>query len=135
MACRTASFPTGAVHVPDDDTALNSFAQFVASFTLQGPEGAEIQRQWRQVCRDTGHRPSVSGSPSEKKNNTESKVAFSVPEIMLAFTRTASALELTDRTPMVPIQLGRPVLKNQETKLRWPLARPTEIFHVQRCVE
>ncbi|KAJ4188638.1 hypothetical protein NW759_016807 [Fusarium solani] len=53
---RTASFPTGAIRVADDDEVLDRFAPFVAGFVMQDV-GVDktIRLEWRAIGGEWGH--------------------------------------------------------------------------------
>lgn len=122
---RTASFPTGDILVADEDKVLDSFAPFIAGFTIKDVgEDIAVRKKWREVCRALGRR----------KEDHPYHLQFSVPEIMVAFTRHATAL--TDLAADVPLMKGEKAFKNREVCLHRPaaIARPTGIRHVQQCV-
>ncbi|KAL3476284.1 hypothetical protein BJX99DRAFT_270567 [Aspergillus californicus] len=113
---RAATFPTGTVHVPYDDKILDSFAPFIAGVALQ----EALRVKWRETCRALGH-------------EDHPHLLFSVPEVMVAFTRHAACLP--ELTAQVPVIKGKTV-KNREAQHRYPAAivRPDTIQHVQQCV-
>lgn len=122
---RTASFPTGDILVADEDKALDSFAPFIAGFIMRDVgEDIAVRKKWREVCRALGRRK--EGHPYH--------LQFSVPEIMVAFNRHATALP--DLAADVPLMKGEKAFKNREVCLHCPAAivRPTEIRHIQQCV-
>lgn len=122
---RTASFPTGAVRVANDDDALDSFAPFIAGFIMQDVEvDKAIRVEWREVCRALGRRQEADPD----------HLVFSSPNIMAAFTRHATSL--SELTAQVPLVEGGKTVKNREACLQYPAAimRPTELQHVQQCV-
>ncbi|KAH8822027.1 phosphoribosyl transferase domain protein [Xylogone sp. PMI_703] len=122
---RTASFPTGVVSVADNDEALDCFATFVAGFTMQDADvTAAIRVDWRKVCRALGRR----------EDSHPDLLLFSSPNIMAAFTRDATTLsQLAAQVPWVKER----VVKNPEARMRRAalIVRPTEVQHVQRCVQ
>jgi len=122
---RTASFPTGAVCAADDDEVLDCFAPFVAGFVLQDVEADKaIRAEWRKVCRDKGRREEAHPD----------HLFFSSPDIMVAFTKHATALP--ELMAQVPFLKEDKVIKNREARLHHPalIVRPTEVQHVQQCV-
>ncbi|KAI9771682.1 MAG: hypothetical protein M1840_001898 [Geoglossum simile] len=122
---RTASFPTGAVSVANDDEVLDCFAPFVAGFIMQDVDVDEaIRVDWRKVCRALGRREEAHPD----------HLFFSSPSVMAAFTQHATTLpELTAQVPLVK---GDKTVKNREARLHRPasIIRPTEVRHVQQCV-
>lgn len=123
---RTASFPTGDILVADEDKALDSFAPFIAGFTMKDVgEDVAVRKKWREVCRALGRRK--EGHPYH--------LQFGAPEIMVAFTRHATALP--DLAADVPLMNGEKTVKNREVRLHRPaaIAQPREIRHVQQCVQ
>ncbi|KAL9099122.1 MAG: hypothetical protein Q9163_005335 [Psora crenata] len=123
---RTASFPTGVVRVVNDDEVLDCFAPFVAGFVTQDVDvDKAIRVEWRKVCRALGRREEVHPD----------HLLFSLPNVMAAFTQHATTLpELTAQMPLVK---GYQTVKNREARLHRSAAimRPTEIRHVQQCVQ
>lgn len=122
---RTASFATGDILVADEDKALDSFAPFIAGFIMKDVgEDIKVRKKWREVCRALGRRK--EGHPYH--------LQFNAPEIMVAFTRHATALP--DLAADVPLTKGEKTVKNREVRLHRPaaIARPSEIRHVQQCV-
>ncbi|EHK49558.1 hypothetical protein TRIATDRAFT_92606 [Trichoderma atroviride IMI 206040] len=123
---RTASFPTGDILVADEDKALDSFAPFIAGFIMKNVgEDIAVRKRWREVCRALGRRK--EGHPYH--------LHFSAPEVMMAFTRHATALP--DLAADVPLMKGEKKVKNREVRLHRPaaIARPRQIRHVQQCVQ
>lgn len=124
--CQTASFPTGVVRVTDNDEELDSFASFVAGFSVQGRTDVSntIQAEWRRVCRNLGR-----CDESQPGN-----LLFSSPELMVAFTLSSNWLrKLTD---VVPLAEGHRTVKNRQALLHHPLrvVQPKEIKDVQLAV-
>lgn len=131
LACHgTASFPTGAVRVGNRDEVLDCFASFVAGFgmhtvDMQDPGiGQAMRTEWRDVCRALGRR--------EKAHPNH--LLFSSPNVMVAFTRHATALP--ELMAQVPLAKEHRIVKNHEARLHRPAAivRATEIRHIQHCV-
>lgn len=123
---RTVSFPTGAVSVVNDDEVLDYFAPFIAGFVMQDAEADKaIRVEWRKVCRALGRRETIHPD----------HLLFSSPNIMAAFTKHATTLP--ELTAQVPLLEGDNPVKNREARLHYPAAivRPTEIRHVQQCVQ
>ena len=122
---RTASFPTSTVRVADNNKVLDCFAQFVAGFVMQDVrvDGA-IRVEWRKVCRTLCRREVAHPD----------HLIFSSPNIMVAFTQSATALP--ELTAQVPLAKGDKMVKNREARLHGPAAmiQPTEVRHVQECV-
>ncbi|CAI7604860.1 unnamed protein product [Penicillium glandicola] len=123
---RTASFPTGAVCVANDDKVLDSFTPFIAGFVMQDGEMDKALRvKWRKVCRALGRHEEAHPN----------HLLFSSPNIMAAFTHHATALpELTARVPVLEWDKK---IKNWEARLHHPalIVRPTDVRHVQQCVQ
>ncbi|KAI5460111.1 hypothetical protein BGZ63DRAFT_360178 [Mariannaea sp. PMI_226] len=127
LAChRTASFPTGVIRVADEDEVLDCFSSFITGSAMQDADvDKAIQVEWRKICRALGRREETS-----PKN-----LLFSSPEIMVAFTQHATMLwELAAQVPLVN---ERKMVKNREARRHHPAStfRPTEIHHVQQCVQ
>ncbi|KND88035.1 Adenine phosphoribosyltransferase [Tolypocladium ophioglossoides CBS 100239] len=126
LSChRTASFPTGAIRVADDDEVLDCFARFVVGFVMQDVDADKaVQAEWRKVCRDVGRREEAHPD----------HLLFSSPTIMATFTQHATTLP--ELTSQVPLAGGDNRVKNREARLHHPasIIRPTEIRHVQQCV-
>lgn len=122
---RTASFPTGAVCVADENDELNQFASFITGFLPADVEaGKGLQAEWRKMCRAVGSRQEAHPD----------QLCFSSPAIMSAFTTNAAAL--SELVMQVPLSNGEKV-KNREARLRHPasIVRPTEVRQVQLCVQ
>ena len=123
---QTASFPTGVTRVADNDDVLDCFAPFVAGFTIQNVDAHKaVQVEWRKICRALGRREEAHPD----------YLFFSSLEIMVAFTRHATALpELTAQVPLR--SNGDNGVKNREARVHHPASifKPTEIRHVQQCV-
>ncbi|KAI9654187.1 MAG: hypothetical protein M1821_006715 [Bathelium mastoideum] len=121
----TASFPTGVVRVADDDEILDSFAPFIAGFTMQDVDVDQaIRADWRQKCR----------ALSRREEAHPNHLSFSAPNVMAAFTQHATALpELAARVPLVK---GRDKVKNWEAQSHIPaaIAKPADIRQVEQCV-
>ncbi|KAI1115511.1 phosphoribosyl transferase domain protein [Nemania sp. NC0429] len=124
---RTASLPTGVVRVHNDNESIDRFASFIAGFTMQDAEVNEAVRvKWREACRALGR--------CDDKDYPGG-LAFSAPEVMVAFTQHATVLaELTAHVPQVQ---GDVMVKNRAARLHRPAAiiRPTEAQHIQHCVK
>lgn len=124
---RTACFPNGVVGVADNDEELDSFASFVAGFSVQ--EGADvgnkIRSEWRKVCRALGRR----------EEHQKDRLIFSSPELMVAFSFCSNWLrELEDA---VPLTKTHRTVKNREALLHHPVpvVKPKEIYEVQGAVQ
>jgi hypothetical protein len=118
---QTASFPTGFVSVENDDKALDCFTAFVVGFI----QSVDIRVEWREVCRSLGRR----------KKDDPNHLLFSSPSIIVALNQHATALpELTEQ---VPLGKGYQAVKNREARLHRPATtvRPTEVRHVQQCIQ
>lgn len=123
---RTASFPTGAVSVANNDEVLDCFAPFLAGFVMQGVEADKaIRVEWRKVCR----------ALSRREEAHPDHLLFSSPNVMAAFTQHATMLP--ELTAQVPLLKGDKTVKNHEARLHHPasIVRPTEVRHVQLCVQ
>ena len=122
---QTASFPTGVVHVANDDDVLDCFASFIARFVMQDVDvDKAIRVEWRKVCRALGR--CEEAYPDH--------LLFSSPNVMAAFTQHATTLpELTAEVPSVK---EHRTVKNREARLHRAAAivRPTEVPHIQQCV-
>ncbi|KAH7068544.1 phosphoribosyl transferase domain protein [Paraphoma chrysanthemicola] len=117
-----ASYPAGAVRVIDNNDNLDSFASFVAGYTL--PDASEentIKISWRGICRSLGC--------LEKGH-----LSFSSPHIMMGFTRHAAALQ--ELKAQMPLSKRSKTIKNRESLFQSPacVVKPTTIEHVQDCV-
>lgn len=122
---QTASFPTGIIRVANDDEELDSFAAFIAGFTMQDTDvGKAIQVGWREICRALGRREEAYSD----------HLSFSAPEIMVAFTQ--HAITLPELTAQVPLVMTEKTVKNREARLHRPASifRPTDVCQVQQCV-
>lgn len=124
---QTASFPNGVVRVADNDEELDSFASFVAGFSVQeGTDvGNTIRSEWRKVCRALGRR----------EEHQKGRLMFSSPELMVAFSFCSSWLrELEDA---VPLTKARRILKSREALLHHPVpvVEPKNIHEVQGAVQ
>lgn len=121
VCLHTASFPSSAVSVPDEDEHLDNFATFIAGFAPQQTDSQNATLQgWRNVCR---------ALCDQEKSHT-GHLFFGAPNIMMAFTRHATTLG--ELTAEVPLAEGIRVKRR-----RHPTAfvvRPTELSQVQKCV-
>lgn len=124
---RTACFPNGIVRVADNDEELDSFASFVAGFSV--PEGTDvgttIRSEWRKVCRALGRR----------EENQMNRLIFSSPELMVAFSFCSNWLRaLEDAVPLIKTHR---TVKNRDALLHQPVpvVRPKEIYEVQGAVQ
>ncbi|KAK8009362.1 Adenine phosphoribosyltransferase [Apiospora marii] len=117
---RVALFPTGTASVADDNETLDRFSRFVTGFDVDGATQAE----WREVCRVMGGREEA----------TPGHLTFSAPEVMMVFSRNATALTMLEEK--VPFLEGDRKVKSWEARSCAPTAivRPTEIRHIQNCV-
>lgn len=122
----TASYPTGAVGVADNDDALDSFASFVAGFTMQDTDKDNaVRADWRKLCRSLARRDDAYPQT----------LLFNAPEVMLSFNHHADKVkELEMRVG--PMLEENPV-KNKEARLQRPAAifRPDTVEKVQYCVQ
>jgi adenine phosphoribosyltransferase/phosphomevalonate kinase len=122
---RTASFPTGVVRVADDDEVLDCFTPFIAGSVMQDVKvDKAVRAGWREVCRTLGSR-------DEARPN---HLAFSSPNVMLAFTQHATTLP--ELMAQLPLPKEERTVKNWEARLHRPAAviKPTEVRHIQQCV-
>ena len=126
LVCQSVTtFPTGIVRVADKDEELDHFASLITGFTMQDPDTDQAVRAGRRkACRALGCRDEAH--PNE--------LLFNAPEIMMTFTRHATALP--ELTAMVPLAKTDITIKNREARLHRPAAivQPTEIQHIQHCV-
>ncbi|KAI1308512.1 phosphoribosyl transferase domain protein [Xylaria venustula] len=124
---QTVSFSAGVARVADDDKVLDHFASLIAGISLQDePEAEEVRMKWRKVCRRLAH--------CEEEEDSEEYLLFGAPEVMMVFTRHATALaELTAHAPLLE---GELMIKTPKNGRHCPTAviRPTEIQHIQHCV-
>lgn len=124
LCYRGASFPTGVTGVIDDDNVLDSFAPFIAGFVMQDTDAhLRICKLWREVCRTMGRKV------------PHDNLLFGSPEIMVAFSRHATALpKLLANIPRVD---AHRTVKNTEARRfnDTKIIRPTEIEHIQHCVQ
>lgn len=123
---KTDSFYDGVVRVPDKDDVLDTFAAFVAGFIMQDMEADKaIRAEWREVCRALGNREDADPD----------HLLFNSPEIMVAFTRHATALP--ELIAQVPLVREKRIVKNREAHFYGCAAtvRPTKIQHVQQCIQ
>ncbi|KAL0929562.1 phosphoribosyl transferase domain protein [Colletotrichum truncatum] len=120
---RTASFPTGLVRVANNDKTIDCFASFITGSAVQEDDAVLVK--WRKVCRDLGRR---------EEADSQEHLLFSSPDIMAAFTRHSTALP--ELMAKVPVVINKTV-KNRKARLSCPatIMRPTEIQHVQNCVQ
>ncbi|KAL2834805.1 hypothetical protein BJY01DRAFT_259391 [Aspergillus pseudoustus] len=124
---QTASFPTGTVHVPETDGALDAFTPFIAGFVLSDIEADQALRaEWREICRALAHR----------NHAYPQHLLFSAPDVMVIFTQHATSLPgLAFQVPIT--ERERVVVKNRHARVQNPaaIAKPRDIRHVQLCVE
>lgn len=123
---QTASFPTGAVRVANDDEVLDSFTPFITGFVMQDVEvDKAIRAEWRKVCRALGRHEDAHPD----------HLLFSSPNVMVVFTQHATTL--SKLTAQVPLAKENTKVKSREARLRRPasISRPTEVRHVQKCVQ
>ncbi|KAL8331578.1 hypothetical protein RB593_002146 [Gaeumannomyces tritici] len=122
---RTASFPTGAVCVANDDEVLDYFTPFIAGFVMQDMDVDKTLRvEWREVCRALGRR----------EETHPDHLLFSSPNVMATFTQHAT--RLPELIVQVPLGKRDKTVKNRQARLHRPasIIRPTEVRHVQQCV-
>ncbi|KAG7425015.1 hypothetical protein Forpi1262_v013864 [Fusarium oxysporum f. sp. raphani] len=101
--------PLGAIK--DDDEAINSFARFIARYSLtDGKLYKTRQAKWRTICRE------LAGRDDDRPGH----LMLSSTEIMIAMTRHDTKLpELTALVPLVP----RPYkVKNRQALYNSPAA-------------
>lgn len=126
VAHQTTSFPTGVVSVADDDKNLDTFATFVAGFSMptEAEVGDFIRAEWRKVCRALGRREGARPG----------RLVFSSPELMVAFSNHAACLRTLTRT--VPLAQHDRIIKNREALHRHPVPvlKPTNIEQIQEVV-
>lgn len=122
---RTASFPTGTIRLPNDDAVLDRFSPFIAGFNLEDPKADKaLHVKWRQLCRGL----------SSQEESHPGLLFFNAPEIIVAFTRHATAVpELAAQVPLARIERQ---VKNREARLHRAasIVRPVKIEHIQECV-
>lgn len=122
---RTAIFPTGVVHVSNDDEVLDCFARLVAGFVMQDVGvDSTIRTEWRDVCHALGRR----------NEDHPEHLSFSAPNLMVSFTQHATTL--SELLAQVPLVKSAQTVKNREASLRCPasVVRPIEVRHVQECI-
>ncbi|OMP84297.1 FAD-linked oxidoreductase [Diplodia seriata] len=121
---RTATFPTGAIRIPNTTAALDTFAPFIAGFAPQStdPDTPGTLTSWCKTCRALARHEAAGHH-----------LLFTAPSAMAAFNPHAStALPiLLAQVPSVPR-----ALKNPEARQHRPAAtlRPSSIRDVQHCV-
>ncbi|KAI1828330.1 hypothetical protein F4861DRAFT_178185 [Xylaria intraflava] len=119
---QTASFPTEIVSVENKDEVVDQFARFIACFDTQDEA---IRAEWRKICR----------SLACYEKAFPDRLLFDSADIMVVFNQHAATLpELTAQVPVVKVD---ETVKNREALIRRPasIVRPTEIRHIQRCVQ
>jgi adenine phosphoribosyltransferase/phosphomevalonate kinase len=123
---RSASFPTGVTRVADEDEILDSFAAFIAGYVMLDEDvDRTVRAEWREVCRTFGrHEEAEPGH-----------LVFSSPTTMAVLTQ--SAVALPELLAQVPFLSQDKIIKNPEARLHRAasIVRPTEVRHVQRCVQ
>lgn len=127
LACyRTATFPTGVIHVADNDEVLDCFSRFIAGHVMKDPElDKAVRLEWRKACRSLGHHEEAHPD----------QLLFDSPDMMVAFNRQATSLpELISK---VPLMRGDKNIKNWEARSCHPasIMRPTDTQQVQQCVQ
>lgn len=119
-----ATFPTGTIYVPD--TMLTIFARFIAGFVVEEVGTGNIQDEWRKLCRDM----------SDHDSCHPGHLRFDSPEIMVAFTKSATSL--SELASQVPVSTkGKDSIKNREAHFHHPamVVRPTSISQIQQFVQ
>lgn len=130
LACYRLDNFHGLVGVNDTQQDLDHFAAFIAGMSFGEAEADDIARaEWRKVCHTLGRRDSRNSRRNSRR------IFFNAPDIMVTLTRHATTLP--DLLAQVPSATEGFAVKNREARLRHPAAilRPTEIQHVQQCVE
>jgi adenine phosphoribosyltransferase len=120
---RRVSYPTGVLCLADDNNVLDSFASFIAGYALENTsKDHNIRKRWRSICRDLGY-------------HEKGRLSFSSPEIMVVFTRHATAVR--ELVAQMPLLKRNRAIKNRKAHLQSPayIARPKEVRQVQACVE
>ncbi|ENH75414.1 hypothetical protein FOC1_g10002974 [Fusarium oxysporum f. sp. cubense race 1] len=115
--------PLGAIK--DDDEAIDSFARFIARYSLTDGKLYKIrQAKWRTICRE------LAGRDDDRPGH----LMLSSTEIMIAITRHDTKLpELTALVPLVPRPYkvkNRQALYNSpavQSCVRWALANKTSL--------
>lgn len=123
---RTASHPTGTICVADDDDTLDVFARFIAGPVSQDLAADKtVAAEWRKTCRTLGR----------YEDQYPSRLFFSSPELMVAFTQHATALP--ELLAKVPVLDGHSRVKNREARnhLSASIIRPESIQQVRQCVD
>nr|CEG04684.1 unnamed protein product [Fusarium clavum] len=123
---QTTSFPTGMVQVATDDKTLDQFTPFIAGFDFGDTKiDEDIRSKWRELCYALGRRDEAHPN----------HLLFSSPNVMATFTK--HAVTLPDLMAQMPLANKGRRIKNQEARLHHPasIVRPTQIQHIQRCVE
>jgi adenine phosphoribosyltransferase/phosphomevalonate kinase len=127
LACHhTASYPTGAVGVVDNDDALDSFTSFIAGFTMRDAnEEKAVRADWRKLCH----------SLSRREDAHPKYLLFPAPEVMMTFNHHADAVSELEMC-ISPVIEKKPV-KNKEARLQRPatVVRPVTVENVQSCVQ
>ncbi|KAK3073419.1 hypothetical protein LTR53_005043 [Teratosphaeriaceae sp. CCFEE 6253] len=104
---RTAIFPTGVVHVADEDDVLDCFSSFIAGFVLHDMDAhSAFQAKSRKIS----------------------------PGMMVALIQHAALLPKL--MAQVPVLSGEIRVKNRMACLNHPafIVRPTQVQDVQKCV-
>ncbi|KAH7317071.1 phosphoribosyl transferase domain protein [Stachybotrys elegans] len=127
MLChRTKLYHDGFVKIPNDAERIDSFARFIAGFTIEDDSEDEITRmEWRKLCRSLG-----LTNPTDAQH-----LYFNSPEVMIAFNRHANALsKLTEKVPLAPADRK---IKDRLAGLRQrpPIVRPPSVPDVQICIK
>ncbi|KAI1330871.1 hypothetical protein F5Y16DRAFT_395836 [Xylariaceae sp. FL0255] len=126
----TASFPTSIITIADEDDAIDSFARFVAGFSVQNLETeSKVRLEWRQLCR----------ALCRHEDGYPNQLVFSAPLIMTVLTQHSTKLPELMRNlsygSSISINDGR-IVKNREARLYCPakVITPRHTKGVQACV-
>ncbi|KKY13114.1 putative phosphoribosyl transferase domain protein [Diplodia seriata] len=106
---RTATFPTGAIRIPNTNAALGTFAPFIAGFAPQStdPDTPATLTSWRKTCRALARHEAAGHT-----------LLFTAPSAMAAFTPHAStALPiLLAQVPSGEMRLGVTMFESSTTE-------------------
>ncbi|KAI1814186.1 hypothetical protein GGS20DRAFT_549726 [Poronia punctata] len=127
LAASVAAQHVGTVRIKNDDAILDLFACFIAGFTFAfAAMDQAVRERWKENCRVLGRR---------EKDGQGEYIAFSAPEIAMAFTQHCTAVPKLER--QVPVAVTQDFsVKNREARWYSPaaVARPWNIGHVQACI-
>lgn len=124
LAChRTASFPDSVTRVLNDDSVLESFSTFVAGCAIHESRAALVAERVK-TCRNL----------ATYDESYPHHLIFSSPELMVAFTNQATAVE--ELIDQLPLATSNRTVKNRRAQRHEPasIVRPQNIGQLQHCV-